>query len=349
MLRDKESNRIQLVDEPNGHMLILGSSGQGKTYFCCRELEKRIWRKHRVIVFDFSGSYRDYELVKNQMEESEKEIQTLNPYERPWYFSVTEDNEKRLCKNIVDTLISVLKIRSYPQKKFLSRAVDESIKNCSVFNILALIKTLEMYLESDGEKKEDMKDVEKLLSRFVPYEEIDQIYIRKRNKKERESRFPVTIIQLSDFPEQQRQFLTEFLLTIIWKEVLSNGWSPYNLILLDEVQHLSMKSGSALRGFLQEGRKFGVSVMLTTQFMSCYKRDEQNLLLQAAYVLFFKVALKETVFCAKLISGEEWKEWKKILCNLEIGEGVLLGKYRINGNNRICNYPVVCQVLKKNL
>ena len=23
MLRDKESNRIQLVDEPNGHMLIL--------------------------------------------------------------------------------------------------------------------------------------------------------------------------------------------------------------------------------------------------------------------------------------------------------------------------------------
>ena len=92
-----------------------------------------------------------------------------------------------------------------------------------------------MYLESDGEKKEDMNDVEKLLSRFVPYEEIDKIYIRKRNKKERESRFPVTIIQLSDFPEQQRHFLTEFLLTIIWKEVLSNGWSPYNLILLDEV------------------------------------------------------------------------------------------------------------------
>lgn len=191
--------------------------------------------------------------------------------------------------------------------------------------------------------------MEKLLSRFVPYEEIDKIYIRKRNKEERESRFPVTIIQLSDFPEQQRQFLTEFLLTIIWKETLSNGQSPYHLILLDEAQHLSMKSGSALCGFLQEGRKFGVSVMLTTQFMSCYKRDEQNLLLQAASILFFRVTFKEAAFCAKLISGEEWKEWKKILCNLETGETVLLGKYRINNYNRVCNYPVVCKVLKKNL
>jgi DNA helicase HerA-like ATPase len=349
MLRDKESNRIQLVDEPNGHILVLGSSGQGKTYFCCRELEERIRRKHKVIVFDFSGSYRGYELVRNQMEESEKEIQTLNPYERPWYFSVTEDNEKRLCKNIVDALISVLKIQSYTQKKFLSRAVDECIETYSVFNIFALIEKLEMYLESDRERKEDMKEMEKLLSKFVPYEEIDKIYIRKRNKEERESRFPVTIIQLSDFPEQQRQFLTEFLLTIIWKETLSNGQSPYHLILLDEAQHLSMKSGSALCGFLQEGRKFGVSVMLTTQFMSCYKRDEQNLLLQAASILFFRVTFKEAAFCAKLISGEEWKEWKKILCNLETGETVLLGKYRINNYNRVCNYPVVCKVLKKNL
>lgn len=302
-----------------------------------------------MIVFDFSGSYRGYELVRNQMEESEKEIQTLNPYERPWYFSVTEDNEKRLCKNIVDALISVLKIQSYTQKKFLSRAVDECIETYSVFNIFALIEKLEMYLESDRERKEDMKEMEKLLSKFVPYEEIDKIYIRKRNKEERESRFPVTIIQLSDFPEQQRQFLTEFLLTIIWKETLSNGQSPYHLILLDEAQHLSMKSGSALCGFLQEGRKFGVSVMLTTQFMSCYKRDEQNLLLQAASILFFRVTFKEAAFCAKLISGEEWKEWKKILCNLETGETVLLGKYRINNYNRVCNYPVVCKVLKKNL
>lgn len=349
MLRDKESNRIQLVDEPNGHILVQGSSGQGKTYFCCRELEERIRRKHKVIAFDFSGSYRSCELVRNQMEESEKEIQTLNPYERPWYFSVTEDSEKRFCKNIVDALISVLKIQSYTQKKFLSRAVDECIETYSVFNIFALIEKLEMYLESDGERKEDMKEMEKLLSRFVPYEEIDKIYIRKRNKEERESRFPVTIIQLSDFPEQQRQFLTEFLLTIIWKETLSNGQSPYHLILLDEAQHLSMKSGSALCGFLQEGRKFGVSVMLTTQFMSCYKRDEQNLLLQAASILFFRVTFKEAAFCAKLISGEEWKEWKKILCNLETGETVLLGKYRINNYNRVCNYPVVCKVLKKNL
>ena len=33
MLKDMEDNRVELLEKPNAHLLILGRSGSGKTYF----------------------------------------------------------------------------------------------------------------------------------------------------------------------------------------------------------------------------------------------------------------------------------------------------------------------------
>ena len=34
-----EKNKILLLDKPNGHLLVLGMSGSGKTFFLCRKIE----------------------------------------------------------------------------------------------------------------------------------------------------------------------------------------------------------------------------------------------------------------------------------------------------------------------
>ena len=39
MIRDLENNRINLRDGANGHRLLLGKTGSGKTWFCYRMLE----------------------------------------------------------------------------------------------------------------------------------------------------------------------------------------------------------------------------------------------------------------------------------------------------------------------
>ena len=54
MLMDKENHEIKICKTPNPHILILGKSGEGKTYFCCRKIEEEIQDGKSVLIFDYS-------------------------------------------------------------------------------------------------------------------------------------------------------------------------------------------------------------------------------------------------------------------------------------------------------
>lgn len=64
MLKDMEKNNIKLIEKPNGHMLVLGQSGAGKTYFMCRRMEEDRNNGKNILVFDYSGSYTRKEFEK---------------------------------------------------------------------------------------------------------------------------------------------------------------------------------------------------------------------------------------------------------------------------------------------
>ena len=42
MIVDTENNYIYLAETPNSHLLIMGQSGSGKTYYCNRKIEQEI-------------------------------------------------------------------------------------------------------------------------------------------------------------------------------------------------------------------------------------------------------------------------------------------------------------------
>ena len=52
MLKDQEGNTINLSENPNGHLLVLGRSGAGKTYFYCRKIEAEIEKGKKLYIFD---------------------------------------------------------------------------------------------------------------------------------------------------------------------------------------------------------------------------------------------------------------------------------------------------------
>ena len=116
MLTDKENNRIQLSDSPNRHVLVLGSSGQGKTFFCCQRMEEELERGRNVLVYDFSSSYREKELEKAQFKYKEK-VEILNPYGEKYYFPVKVGSTDRFCKSILNVLSNDLKVQSYLDRK----------------------------------------------------------------------------------------------------------------------------------------------------------------------------------------------------------------------------------------
>ena len=265
MLKDLEENSIDLSEKPNSHLLVLGRSGAGKTYFACRKVEEEIEKGKRIFIFDYSASYVLSELEKNRFQYTNL-VHILNPMKENlcWNFS-----GRNIKNSLVDTLLRGLKIQSYYQKRLLREAVEKIFERDNLFSIPLLIKQLEdiYFLKEDSESQ---KNIIHLLNRLEPFGEINELIISyKKQELQKENEKRLTIIQLSDYPEIQRKFLTEFLAELFWEEV-KYGEKKADIVLFDEFQNMDIKRGSALSAMLREGRKFGLSVYLSTQFLGNY-------------------------------------------------------------------------------
>jgi len=100
------------------------------------------------------------------------------------------------------------------------------------------------------------------------------------------------------------------------------------LVVLDEIQNLDHSQGGPVAGFLTEGRKFGISLILATQTLSNLHVEERDRLFQAAHKLFFKPAETEIKEYARILEnaqGEKTDVWIERLAALNKGECYSLG------------------------
>ena len=339
MLMDKENHEIKICKTPNPHILILGKSGEGKTYFCCRKMEEDLREGKNVIIFDYSNSYSLPALHKCKFRYSES-VRIFNPLEKRTDFIFGMD---RIESALVDSFVNALRILSYYQKKLLREAIFRVVDSTDSLTIPALIECLEEML-SEMISSESEKNIGHLLTRLGPYSELDNIRIMTGNPTYNiGTDANVTIIQLSDFPQLQRKFLTEFLAEMFWREV-RNGYGKADIVLFDEFQNMQITPGSALSAMLREGRKFGLSVYLSSQFLGHYNREAVDTLMQAGNMFFFKPVQREMKFIAGLIDPDHIPEWRNILQNLQVGEAVLKGRYCLNSNIKEIETPIICKV-----
>lgn len=339
MLMDKENHEIKICKTPNPHILILGKSGEGKTYFCCRKLEKDLREGKNTIIFDYSNSYSLPELCKCKFRYAES-VRIYNPIEKRTDFMFGMD---RLESALVDSFVNALRILSYYQKKLLREAIFRVVDSTDSLTIPALIECLEE-MSDEVISSESEKNIGHLLTRLEPYSELDNIRIMSGNPTcNIGTNANITIIQLSDFPELQRKFLAEFLAEMFWREV-RNGHRKADIVLFDEFQNMQITPGSALSAMLREGRKFGLGVYLSSQFLGDYNREAVDTLMQAGNMFFFKPVQREMKLIASLIDPDEIPAWRKILQNLQVGEAVLRGRYCLNDNKREVETPIICKV-----
>lgn len=339
MILDMENNVISLLEKPNSHLLVLGNSGYGKTYLLCREMEELIDKGHKIFLLDYSCSYTKAELVKNQFRSMEM-VEILNPLEESfdWIFE-----EGDLVSDLADALVKVMGIRSYYQKKLLRQGLILTFASERVFTISILMEQLEILLDVE-EDSESKKNIYHLLTRLDPYSGVSGICFRyKKNGERKKARAKITIIQVSDYAELQRKFLVEFLTDMFWKEVRV-GMKRADVILLDEFQNLDIKPGSALSAMLREGRKFGLSVYLSSQFLGNYEKEEVDTLMQAANKMIFRPTENDLRSMAYVIDVNNRKSWENILKKLQVGEAVLKGKYVINQNKKEIETPIICTI-----
>lgn len=343
MLKDIESNNITLTCKPNGHLLILGISGAGKTFFLCRKVEDALSNGKRVLIFDYTASFTDVELAKNQFQVNER-VRVINPMETelPWLYRGSD-----LPAAILNALTKSLHIESYYQRKLLKEVLleKEICNERGGFSLPKLMLSLE-YLSHTKEDAESVKNVGHLLTRIAPYEDIKEVKIIKVDEKNVPPAVrPVTILQLSDYPELSRKFLTSFLTELFWQEV-REGKKRADIVLFDEFQNLSLKPGSALSAILREGRKFDLAAYFSSQFLGNCDKESVDTLMQAGNMLFFRPVSRDVKYVADIIDHGNRNGWVKILGALQVGQAVLKGRYTINHNRKECETPIICNVIR---
>lgn len=339
MIRDLEKRKIKICEKPNAHLLILGKSGEGKTYFCCRKIEEKVQEGKSILVFDYSSSYSLSELCKCKFRYTEN-IRILNPFEEEIDFMFEMNG---LESAALDSFVNALRILSYYQKKLLREAIFRVVDGTNSLTIPRLVECLEEMAE-ENISSESEKNIGHLLTRLAPYSDLENIKLLTGQAIcNTGTNGNVTIIQLSDFPELVRKFLTEFLAEMFWRE-MRNGSKRADIILFDEFQNMQITPGSALSAMLREGRKFGLGVYLSSQFLGNYNREAVDTLMQAGNMLFFKPVQREMKFIASLIDPDEISVWRRLLQNLQVGEAVLKGSYQINDGEKVCETPIICKV-----
>lgn len=346
MIKDLEGHRIHLTKEGNGHMLVLGNSGQGKTYFLCRMLEKYCEERKKVLILDFSGSYSQTELHEKKFKYPER-VRRYNLTNGKFCWMYRASSQEMVAGDLNDALLCCLHINSYFQKKLLFDAVIKVLRKSDGLIFPLLIDEIVDMLE-----KEDIEEtvagnrdnLGRILTRLSPFEYVKSLKISRKNTTGEVSD-PIVILDLSGFPDSQRKFLTEFLLCLLWKELYRADFpNRCDILVLDEMQFLSLKEGSTLATIMRECRKRKLEVVLSTQFIGNYDKSELRALQQVDHTVIFRPTPEEYKKTTQMISLENIKAWERIVRELKRGEAILKGFYTLDNQSKVLNAPILLEI-----
>ena len=347
-MKDQEGNSIEMDKIPNEHLLVWGQSGQGKTFFTCRKIEEAVSERKRVLILDFSGSYSQIELEKNKVALGEHlEIRDVSKRVLKWM--VLCQDQETFISLLAGAFAECLNISSFYQRKWLKKALAYHFKRYPFFSVPSFMDSLEELADAcEGETNSvrDQENLAHLLSRLVQYENLQNFQIAYAGKGEPDvQRKQATVLQISGFVDRERRFLAAMMLHLLWAEArMYTERKRFDLLILDEIQFLSLKRDSPFSCMLREGRKYGIALVMATQFLSAYEKEELETLMQAGHFLIFKPSASDIRFSAKMIAQERSADWKRILERLQIGWAVLVGPYHLNGRKSIARTPVVCAI-----
>ena len=326
-------------DLANRHILIFGSSGQGKTYAIqCILCEMTKFKQNSLIVDYTNGFLPDQleDVVRPILAPKQHVVHNeplpINPFLPQSSDSggiVTIENSNNIAKRIAGLFDAVYNIGDQ-QFSVLHRAVMDGVEFLKEdMNLDAMLSVIED-MADDKKYKAAAQTLYNKLRPFV----LDRPFAHGKGGFDWDSIFlkkdPLcNIFQLKGVDMHSSQLITEFILWDLYGHLQAKGKkTDPKVIVLDEVQNLDHKEGSPLSKYLREGRKFGLSLILATQTMSGMKKDECDRMFNADHKLFFRPADTELTAFAKiaaLSTRQKVDDWVGKLSSLKKGECYSIG------------------------
>ena len=325
----------------NRHLLITGTSGQGKTYSIQTMLYELSKYNVSSVIFDYTEGFMLQQLEEPFKQALDNKINQqvvysdgvpINPFTRHEVdlAGITiKEKASDVAARLADIFAHVYDFGPQQYSAIFDAALNGMEKYGDRMNMRAFMDELE-------EVSEDNKAAKSVISKMSPFFHTvefknDPNFDWGNILYADEAR--VNIIQLTLFTREMQVIITEMMLWDAWYFTKKYGSKekPF-VVVLDEAQNLShtMKSPSA--AILTEGRKFGWSAWFATQSLKVLKDDEVVRLLQAAFKLYFKPTDDEMVKIAKQLDATGEKNWLPDIQKLKKGQCIAVGdKMKSNG------------------
>ena len=326
----------------NRHLLITGTSGQGKTYSIQTMLLELAKSNVSAVIFDYTEGFMVQQLeesFKNYLgEKIEQHIVystgvPINPFQRQQVELIPGqlimEKESDVAARLADIFAHVYDFGDQQYSAIFEAVYNGLVQYGDGMNMKHFQEELEKIV---GQNKTARSVMSKLMPFFRTVEISsnpnfnwgDILYADEAK---------VNIIQLTMFTQEMKVIITEMMLWDVWYYTKKFGTKdkPF-VVVLDEAQNLShaMKSPSAT--ILTEGRKFGWSAWFATQSLGVLKSDEIVRLLQASFKLYFKPTDNEIVKIAKQLDVTGETDWLPEVQKLKKGQCIVVGdKMRQNG------------------
>lgn len=318
----------------NRHLLITGTSGQGKTYSIQTMLYELAKSNISAVIFDYTEGFMLQQLEEPFKESLEKKISQqvvyssgvpINPFQRHEVDLAGQkilEKEPDVAARLADIFAHVYDFG--PQQ--YSAIFDAAYSGMKVYGNKM---NMRLFQEQLGEVAETNKAAKSVISKMSPFfhtvEFTDDPNFDWGNIFYTDDA-KINIVQLTLFSREMQVIITEMMLWDAWYYTKKYGSKdkPF-VVVLDEAQNLShtMKSPSA--AILTEGRKFGWSAWFATQSLKVLKDDEVVRLMQSAFKLYFKPTDEEMIKIAKQLDATGKTDWLSEIQKLRKGQCIVVG------------------------
>ncbi len=299
--------------EKNPHLIVLGTSGSGKTETLKSVVGEFNQKKVPSLIIDFHNEYSD--IATNVLDLRKK---TINPL---------EFNENQKPENIIyevaDIIKKIFKLGEI-QESILRQAIRQSYQEYGI-DLKKKARYKEFPTFQDVEKniyrQEDSSNksvINSLTSRIEALFDID-IFSGGTNIEYKDMFKDTTVVELKDFPtEKVKSTIAEFFLKKLSYYIysLERNKKIRMYTIIDEAHRL-MYENSPLDKLLRESRKYGIGVILASQRPSDFN---ETVLANTGVLLSFQCNLDKD---AKFVSKQFNLEPRKIKNLTEPGLGYI--------------------------
>jgi hypothetical protein len=287
--------------EKNPHLIVLGTSGSGKTETLKVIVAELNRNKIPSLIIDFHNEYE--EVAENILDLKKR---TINPLE----FSENERAEN-IIYEVADIIKKVFKLGDI-QESILRQAIRQSYLSYGIdLKKIGKYKEFPNFLDIEKniykqESPSNKTVINSLMNRIEALFDID-IFTGSTNIEFSKLTKEASVVQLKDFPtEAVKSAIAEFFLNKLSYYIYSlNKSKKIRMYCVVDEAHRLMYENSPLDKLLREARKYGVGVILASQRPSDFN---ETVLANSGALLSFQCNLeKDARFVAKQFNLEPRK------------------------------------------